>query len=280
MNCSVVAGITTKNEEWIIDKTLHAVTQFCDKVIVYDDGSTDKTEEICRSYNKVIWKVRPSHNSLDRQEAQQRLELINFMGPLDPDYVLLLDADEIPTPEIVNFIDIALATPQDLPPHPEGKVYTSQDINLWSAKMVNLWGDESSYRCDSYKTYFDTDVRWDPFIPGSWKKHCLMKYNKNKKYEYNLKVQTGGTSKLHPCPKNIEQPICHQDNFLIMHYGKLSSSYLNGDVLKYYAKIQSKAGDQSYEERIAWHIEHNRIDTLKTRSTSKEWFWKDKIWYY
>ena len=45
---NLIAGITTKNEEWIIDKTLNAVTQFCDKVVVYDDGSEDKTEEICK----------------------------------------------------------------------------------------------------------------------------------------------------------------------------------------------------------------------------------------
>ena len=66
MKHKVIGGITTKNEDWIIEKTLKVLNKFCDEIIVYDDGSTDNTEEISRSFDKVDWIVRPPHNPLDR----------------------------------------------------------------------------------------------------------------------------------------------------------------------------------------------------------------------
>ena len=51
----LICGITTKNEEWIIKKTLSVLTIFCDKIVILDDNSNDKTEEICKSFEKVEW---------------------------------------------------------------------------------------------------------------------------------------------------------------------------------------------------------------------------------
>ena len=95
---NVISGITTKNDDWIIEKTLSVVNKFCDTIVVYDDGSTDKTEEICRSFSNVSWYVRPSHDPLIREEAKQRLELIDILRKYESEYILLLDSDEIPTP--------------------------------------------------------------------------------------------------------------------------------------------------------------------------------------
>ena len=256
---NLIAGITTKNEEWIIDKTLNAVTQFCDKVVVYDDGSEDKTEEICKSYDKVVWKVRAPHDPLIREEAKQRLELINILGNYDPDYVLLLDADEIPTPSIVAFMD-----------------NINEDVNLLRARMINLWGNESKYRVDSYRTKFGTKVNWDPFAPNAWTKYPLLKYDKNITYTYNLNVQKGGCSQYHPAPGNSPQPVENQEDFYIMHYGKVAPDFLNQNRLKFYAEIEAKDGRGTFEQRLEWHQEHNRLETLKTRETDANWLWKNK----
>ena len=49
----VIASLGIKNEEWIIEKTLRVLDRFCDKIIIVDDHSTDNTEKICRSFDKV-----------------------------------------------------------------------------------------------------------------------------------------------------------------------------------------------------------------------------------
>jgi glycosyltransferase involved in cell wall biosynthesis len=181
----IITGITTKNEDWIIDKTLCAVNNFVDKIIIYDDGSTDKTEEICRSYDKVEWFVRPSHNEFIREEAKQRMELINIISDFDPNYILLLDADEIPTPSIVNFIN-----------------NIDESVTSWKIRMVNLWGDEGKYRYDSFITDNNVKINNDPFSKNSWCKYPLFKFEKGYDYTYNLGVQKGGCTPYHASPKN------------------------------------------------------------------------------
>ena len=256
MKYNVVAGLTTKDEDWIIDKTLKSLSQYCNKIVVYDDGSTDDTEKICRSYDNVIWEVRPKHDPLIREEAKQRLELINILKRYDPDYSLLLDADEIPTPSIVDFIN-----------------NIDEDVSLWRTRMINLWEDESKYRVDSYQTKFGTTVRWDPFGTDGWFKYVLLKMQNNVNYEYNLSVQKGGCSRYHPAPQNPHGRVEEQEEFYTLHYGKLCPSYLNNEKLKFYAQIEEKGGRGSFSSRMEWHDEHNRIDTEKTKEADPSWFW-------
>lgn len=255
MKNKIVAGITTKNEDWIIEKTLKVLDKFCDKIIVYDDGSTDKTKDISKSFNKVLWIERPNHNEFIREEAKQRLELINLIKDTDADYALLLDADEIPTPSIIPFIE------------------NINDATVWKIKMINLWGDETQYRCDSFTTKFGTNVNWDPFTPNSWSKYPLFKFDKNYEYTYDLNVQKGGCSNYHPAPSNLLGNISTTDDFYIIHYGPLSNFYTSGKKHEFYAKIEEMDGKGTFEERMSWHKEHNNLNKLQTRPTIKDWFW-------
>jgi len=259
MKHKIVAGLTTKNEEWIVAKTINCLTKFCDSIIVYDDGSDDRTEEICRSYEKVKWYTRPPHDPLKREEALQRFELINILKKHDLDYALLLDADEIPTPSIVNFIN-----------------NIDEDVHLWQARMINLWGSEKHYRVDSFKTEHGAQVNWDPFLSNSWKKYPFLKFDKNFDYTYNLKVQKGGCSRYHPSPENVPNPVKFQEDFYIIHYGKIAPSFLSGERLKFYARIEEMAGKGTYESRLKHHqvcSGLNPYGETKLKECKKEWFW-------
>lgn len=252
----IVAGITTKNEDWIIEKTLKSLNRFCDKIIVYDDGSTDLTEKISRSFDKVEWHIRPFHDPLIREEAKQRLELIEILKTYEPEYVLLLDADEIPTPSIMNFL-------QNMSP----------DITAWKTRMINLWEDESKYRIDSYTTRYGTSVNWNPFASNFWGKFPLMKFDKKYPYTYNLNVQKGGCSPYHPAPSNLPGETILTEEFYIIHYGKIAIDFLDEERLKFYAAIEARDGRGTYESRLDWHREHNKTNTLQTQLTKPEWFW-------
>ena len=45
----IVAGLAIKNEEWIIAKTLDALSIFCDKIVITDDNSSDNMSFLSKS---------------------------------------------------------------------------------------------------------------------------------------------------------------------------------------------------------------------------------------
>jgi len=47
--------LLVKDEEDIIGECLEHLAIFCDYIFVLDNGSTDKTYEICKKYNRVTY---------------------------------------------------------------------------------------------------------------------------------------------------------------------------------------------------------------------------------
>jgi len=83
---TVTPLILTYNEEPNIDRTLQSL-RWAGTVVVLDSGSTDRTEEISRSYRNVQWRTHP----FDSFGAQWR-HGVHELG-ISTEYVLALDAD-------------------------------------------------------------------------------------------------------------------------------------------------------------------------------------------
>ena len=257
----LVAGIPTKNEEWIIGKTLSVISKFCDKVVILDDNSTDRTEDICRTFVNVefIKRKRTSNILYTGMSALGKTELFGQISKYNPKYILMLDADEIPTPSFINFlkqIDIS-----------------NHNINAWKPRFINLYNDEKHYRIDSLKTKNGTNVNWNPFSNNAWRKVVLLRYNKQYKYTYHTENVIGSVGKNHPLPCNIPKPIVNTEEFYIIHYGKLNNKYLNGEKDKLYAKIYAESGLGNYQERLTHHYLCRISGTPILKQCPKQWFW-------
>lgn len=82
--------VLTYNEEANIGRVLESL-QWAKRIIVVDSGSTDGTEEICRNYPNVLWRVRV----FDSHAAQWNYGI--FESGIETEYVLALDGDmEVP----------------------------------------------------------------------------------------------------------------------------------------------------------------------------------------
>jgi hypothetical protein len=256
----LVCGIPTKNEEWIIGKTLNVLSKFCDKIVILDDNSNDKTEEICKSFEKVEFIKRYSKNISDTgMSAVGKIELFNHIKKYNPEYILMLDADEIPTPKFINFFN---------------KI--DKSINAWSVRFINLFKDEFHYRKDNFKTITGVNITHDPFLNNGWRKTILVKYDKNFNYKYNINKKIGGISKYHPSPENIPSPVINTEEFYVIHYGKINSTYTSGKKDKVYAEIEFAIGKGTLQERLTHHqlcrtgSGPNGPEYIECK---EEWFW-------
>ncbi|MEI6444194.1 MAG: glycosyltransferase [Nostocales cyanobacterium ELA583] len=85
-----------KNEETSLPKCLGSVKNFVDEIIVLDTGSTDKTPQIAAQFGaKVHYFTWNNNFSAARNEA---------LKYVTGDWILVLDADETLTPEIIPSI--------------------------------------------------------------------------------------------------------------------------------------------------------------------------------
>jgi glycosyltransferase involved in cell wall biosynthesis len=91
-----------RNEERILARSLSAV-QWADEIVVVDSGSSDRTPEIARAMG-----AQQSFHLDFRGIAEQKNVAI---ARCTCDWVLLIDADEVVTPELAASIQQALAAP-------------------------------------------------------------------------------------------------------------------------------------------------------------------------
>lgn len=140
----ISAYIVTLNEELRLDKTLKAVSQIADEIIVVDSGSTDKTEEIAKQNNAKFmfhkWKNISSQKNFAQNECSN-------------DWVISLDSDEVLSDKLIEEIKAIKENPQadaykikicDMLPgdkKPRLLARTYNQIRLYNRKKANMPDD-------------------------------------------------------------------------------------------------------------------------------------------
>lgn len=88
--------LATRNEELNIGPCLKSVKNITDETIVVDEGSTDKTREIAKSFGARVFRV--NHEPIFHKTKQKAIDRATS------DWTLQLDADERVTPELAKEI--------------------------------------------------------------------------------------------------------------------------------------------------------------------------------
>jgi glycosyltransferase involved in cell wall biosynthesis len=112
------------NEEANLPRTLESV-RWADEIVVVDSGSTDRTLDIARSFG-----ARTSYHAFGGHGEQKNIAL----DLCTSDWTLLLDADEVLTPELQAEI-LALLSDE-----PEFDAYRIPRLNLYFGRWVRHGG--------------------------------------------------------------------------------------------------------------------------------------------
>jgi len=127
----VICLTPVKNESWILERFLKCTSLWADHIIIADQNSDDGSEEIAKSFQKVIY-VKNSASQFNEPERQKLL--INEARKISGEKVLVaLDADEALTGNFLNSPEW-----ESMLTAPKGTVVRFQWINLCD-DMENCW---------------------------------------------------------------------------------------------------------------------------------------------
>jgi len=120
-------ALITKNEEDRLKKTLSAIKDLADEIIVVDSGSTDRTREIARSFGAKVFTEEWKGYALQRQSALQKCR---------GKWVLFLDADEVLSDELKEEIKRVLK-------NPTAEGYLIKRKTVYLGKVLNhIWDSD------------------------------------------------------------------------------------------------------------------------------------------
>ncbi len=129
----VLCMMRVKNEEAWIGQALDKASAAVDGFVILDDGSTDRTGEICRAHPKVLRCEFQREAVTD--EARDKDRLLQSALDFDPDWILALDGDELLEDAGPAILRRAVASS---PP----------EVTSFSMRFLYMWDAHDRHRVD------------------------------------------------------------------------------------------------------------------------------------
>lgn len=190
-------GMLVHNEEQrYLERVLTHAAQYVDEAVIIDDASTDNTVQLCRQILVDIpLRIYGNEKAGFHNEILLRKQLWNCLVKDNPDWILILDADEL-------FEERAVKTIPEL--------IRDDSVDYYAFRIYDFW-DEKHYREDSlwcaHLSYRPLLVRYQPGFQYRWREtalHCG-------RFPFNLADLPGANSDLRlmhlgwSCPEDREK---------------------------------------------------------------------------
>lgn len=163
----IIAVIPAYNEEKTIGNVVRKTTGFADEVLVVDDGSADKTQEIARNYGAKVLNLR-----INRGLGSAIRTGIKAALARGADIIITLDADGQHNPEDIkkiiepilkNEADVAIGTRMKEKGMPTKRRMANLTANFVTFLLFGIWAkdSQSGFRAFSAKAAKLIDLRTD-----------------------------------------------------------------------------------------------------------------------
>lgn len=133
----LLATVIGKNEaDRYLKEVLDHMSKYVDEIIFLDNGSTDNTINLVKSYPKVV-KIIEDDRPFHKQEPELRKKMLDAVAERNPDWVIAIDCDEI-------LEEKAITKLKDLMKNP------IRNDAIYSFAFHHFWGNRTHFRTDGY----------------------------------------------------------------------------------------------------------------------------------
>lgn len=147
--------VRNEANRWLAS-VLDFLSRLVDNIIVFDDASTDDTPNLCQRYPKVQY-YRGTNGQFDIDESKLRRHLWDLTIQLEPEWILALDADELPETGALALIP---------------KLLNQRDFDAIAFRLFDLWKSPGYVRNDGawnpWHRFSPLLVRYDPGLASDW----------------------------------------------------------------------------------------------------------------
>ena len=238
----IVGTYRVKNEERFLEKSLKSVMDICSEIVVLDDNSTDKTVEICSSFDKVVDIQTQSNVMLN--EVRDRNFLLQMALKRNPDFILSVDGDEIFMQNAAEILFEELDV-----------IYNTN--NVFEFQFLTCWDNADQ-------------IRFDGIFGNYWQKRLF----KTKNQPSNLVFKnTANFGNLHcgSVPKDtigFNDPI--RSDVKIFHMASIDQT-LRQQKYKYYTKIDANSNlNDGYKHMISGEGSFSGPNGIELKKLDKE----------
>lgn len=161
----IVLSMTVRNEEGrYLERVLGGIRGYVDEAVIIDDASSDRTAEICKALLKgVPHRLVRNEESMFANESELRKKQWEETIKSDPDWILCLDADEVPEAGFWEHLR---------------EMAENSRYDLYGVRLYDMW-NENEYREDPYWNAHESSrvflLRYKPGFLYTWKEtpqHC------------------------------------------------------------------------------------------------------------
>lgn len=206
------AYIVAYNEEKLLPFTLDYYSTFCEKIFVYDNMSTDSSDEIYKGYYKVEvikWDSNNEINEFNYMKIKSE-EYKKYSRNTDVDWVMTVDCDEfIYHKNLINKL----------------KEYSILGVNV--------------IRTSGHEMVSETFPQYDgKLLPNKIKVGSKKMQNLSKSIIFNPKIDINFSPGAHSFSSN-DSVISPDDSVKILHYKFLSEDYVIDNYKKRLLRLSS-----------------------------------------
>jgi O-antigen biosynthesis protein len=132
-HCRIICQMRIKNEEKWLKEVLDSIARVAQGIVILDDGSTDRTPEICKAHPAVVDYSWQNEQTID--EVRDKNRLLQMALAQNPDWVLCMDGDEILEDSAPERIFDAIR-------------FCPADVAVLDVEFLYMWDDMQHYRTD------------------------------------------------------------------------------------------------------------------------------------